>query len=229
MSRAAMILAAGFGMRMGAMVRDTPKVLLTVNGKPLLDHAIVAAGEAHPKVVNGHYLADQVREHLNAHHPSVQFSHETPDILDSGGAIKQALPRLRAEPILTVNADAVWRGPVAHGVLEAQWDPTVMGALLLLVPMARAVARQGGGDFAFGADGRLSWDKGPDGWVYTGAQIIQTDAIAVHPNAAFSLVEIWDGLMAEGRLYGVEYPGSWADVGHPEGLAAAEAMGADHV
>jgi MurNAc alpha-1-phosphate uridylyltransferase len=40
----------------------------------------------------------------------------------------------------------------------------------------------------------------------------------------FSLLEIWQALMDEGRLFGVTYPGHWADVGHPEGIAQAEAM-----
>lgn len=222
--RAAMVLAAGFGTRMGALTRDRPKPLIEVAGRPLIAHAIAAAGTGDPIVVNGHYRADALRDHLDRHHPGVRFSLEQPRILDSGGAVKQALPLLGRDPILTLNADAVWRGPVPHEVLDAAWRPERMAALLLLVPRDRATGRIGGGDFAMTPDHRLSWDRGTTSWVYTGAQILDTRAIAARPDRVFSLRDIWQHAMGEGRLYGCVYPGAWADVGHPEGIVEAEAM-----
>lgn len=224
MSRAAMILAAGFGTRMGTLTRDRPKPLLEVGGRPLLAHALAAAGEAGPIVVNGHYRAGMLADWLARHAPEVRFSPESPDILDSGGGVKQALPILGAAPILTLNADAVWAGPCPHAVLARAWRPGEMGALMLLVPRERAVGRQGGGDVAMAPDGRLTWDRGPGGLVHTGAQIIETGPFAATPDRVFSLRRIWEALIAEGRLHGVLYPGHWADVGHPEGLRLAEEM-----
>jgi MurNAc alpha-1-phosphate uridylyltransferase len=87
-----------------------------------------------------------------------------------------------------------------------------------------AVGRHGGGDFSLQADGRIGWDKGPDGYVYVGAQILKTDRFAAHPEARFSMVEVWNAMMAEGRLMGHLHSGRWADVGHPDGIAEAEAM-----
>jgi len=227
--RAAMILAAGFGTRMGAMTRDRPKPLLTVGGRTLLDHALAEARDCAPIVVNGHYRAEQLRSHLARHHPTVRFSHETPTILDSGGAIKAALPILGAAPILTLNADAVWRGPPPHRALERGWSPASMDALLLLVPLARAVGREGGGDFRMMPDGRLDWDRTAGGLVYTGAQILKTESIARHPGRVFSIGTIWRRAMRAGRLFGCPYDGRWADAGHPAGLAQAAAMLSDAV
>lgn len=223
-TRAAMILAAGFGTRMGALTANRPKPLIEVAGQSLLSHAIAAAEGAAPLVVNGHYRAAQLRAHLRTVDPSARFSEETPDILDSGGGIKQALPWLGADPILTLNADAVWNGEAPARRLERHWDGHAMDALLLLVARDRAMGRQGGGDFALGPDGRLTWDKSDTGWVYTGAQILRTDAIAAHPECVFSLREIWETMMSRGRLYGCIYAGQWADVGHPAGIEEAEAM-----
>jgi MurNAc alpha-1-phosphate uridylyltransferase len=84
--------------------------------------------------------------------------------------------------------------------------------------------RRGGGDFSLDAAGRIGWDKGPSGRVYVGAQILKTDRIAAHPEAAFSMVEVWNAMMEGGRLIGHAHDGRWADVGHPEGIAEAEAM-----
>jgi MurNAc alpha-1-phosphate uridylyltransferase len=223
-----MILAAGFGTRMGALTATRPKPLLRVAGQALIDHALALCSQAQgpigPVVVNAHYRGDQIADHLAAHHPSVRLSHETPAILDSGGGVKQALAMLRGDPILSLNADAVWRGPNPIDILRAAWDGARMEALMLLVPRHNAHGRQGGGDVAQAGDGRLVWDRGPEAAVFTGAQILRTGRIAAHPDTVFSLREIWSAMMADGRLFGVVYPGLWADVGHPEGLAAAEAM-----
>jgi MurNAc alpha-1-phosphate uridylyltransferase len=219
-----MILAAGFGTRMGALTADRPKPLIEVAGRALLDHAIDAARTGGGRIaVNAHYRAEQIAAYLGTHHPDIALSVETPDILDSGGGLKQALPHLRTDPVATLNADAVWSGPPPLAALAQGWTPA-MGALMLLVPRDRAVARQGGGDVAMDADGRLSWDRSDSAFVYTGAQLIAPGPVAACPERAFSLRETWSALIAEGRLFGAVYPGRWADVGHPEGLAQAEEM-----
>jgi len=219
-----MILAAGFGTRMGALTADRPKPLIEVAGRPLLDHAITAARDGGGRIaVNAHYRAEQIAAHLASHHPDVTLSVEAPDILDSGGGLKQALPHLRTDPVATLNADAVWSGPSPLAALTQAWTPA-MGALMLLVPRKNAVGRQGGGDVAMDAEGRLTWDRSDGAFVHTGAQLIAPGPIAAHPASAFSLRETWAALMAEGRLFGTIYPGHWADVGHPEGLRQAEEM-----
>ena len=216
-----MILAAGFGTRMGALTRDRPKPLIEVAGRALLDHALeAAAAGGGPIAVNAHYRADQIAAHL--HGSSVHILHETPEILDSGGGVRNALPVLGEGPLATLNADAVWSGPEPLECLNAAWVPERMDALLLLVPLDRAVGRQGGGDFAIESDGRLSPDK--TAMVYTGAQILGEGVVGRWPEGPFSMWEIWRAAKDAGRLFGCVYPGHWADVGHPEGIALAEAM-----
>lgn len=226
MSHACLILAAGFGTRMGGLTRDWPKALIEVAGRPLVAHALEAAraAGAGPIAVNGHYRAEALGDWLRAHAPDVIFLHETPEILDSGGAVKNALPVLGPGPVFTLNADAVWDGPAPLAALAAAWDATRMDALLALVPRPAAVGRLGGGDFALGTDGRLSWDKGPGGAVYVGAQLIEPASLAARREAVFSMREHWEEFMAEGRLHGILHAGRWADVGHPGGIAAAEEM-----
>lgn len=220
-----MILAAGFGTRMGALTADRPKPLIEVAGRPLLDHAIAAARAGGGRIaVNAHYRAEQIAAHLATHHADVTLSVETPDILESGGGLKHALPHLATDPVATLNADAVWSGPPPLTILAQAWDADRMGALMLLVPRDRATGRRGGGDVAMDAEGRLTWDRGEAALVHTGAQLIAPGPVAAHPARAFSLRETWAALIADGRLFGVLYPGRWADVGHPEGLAEAEAM-----
>lgn len=220
MSMPAMILAAGFGTRMMPLTADRPKPLIKVAGRALVDHALEAAAGCGPIAVNAHYRADQMIAHLAGR--DVQVLEEYPEILDSGGGVRNALPVLGEGPLVTLNADAVWAGPNPVEQLRAHWDPDRMDALVLLVPLARAVGREGGGDFRLSSDGQVSPDK--RGAVYTGAQILGHGVVGRWPEGAFSMWEIWRAARASGRLFGCVYSGYWADVGHPGGIALAEEM-----
>jgi MurNAc alpha-1-phosphate uridylyltransferase len=227
MSLPCLILAAGFGTRMGALTVDTPKPLIKVAGRTLLDHALQAAAPCSPVAVNAHYRADKIAAHLSER--DVEILREEPEILDSGGSVKNAARHWPQGPMATLNADNVWTGlgPIAQ--LRAAFDPETMGALLLLLPLASAIGRQDGGDFSMDADGRLTLDKTHGTFVHTGAQILDPGPCLAEERDIFSLRDIWDGLEREGRLFGLIHQGNWADVGHPEGITAAEEMarGAD--
>ncbi|MEM7058651.1 MAG: nucleotidyltransferase family protein [Pseudomonadota bacterium] len=229
----AMILAAGFGTRMGALTQDTPKPMLPMGGRPLIEHGldIVAAAGATRVVLNLHYLGDQVRTYLaDRTSPRVLFSEEQPEILDTGGGLKHALPLLGYDPVYSLNSDAVFRGPNPLVQLSEAWDPTAMDVLLHMVPVKQAHAYTRAGDFFLNAEGGAPQRRGPDDsapLVYTGAQIIAPHVFAGTPDGPFSMNLIWDRLLAEGRLAAVTYPGQWVDVGTPEGLETAERVLAD--
>ena len=216
-----MIFAAGFGTRMGALTRDRPKPLIEVAGRALIDHALgLVDAYAPPRtVVNLHYRADQLAAHLAAR--GVHLSRETPEILDTGGGLRAALPLLGEGPVITMNSDAIWRGPNPLDHLAPLWDGARMEALLLCLPPDRARGHAGDGDFARAPDGRLARGKG---LVYSGVQIIDPACLGAIPEPVFSLNRAWDGLAAQGRLFGAVYPGHWCDVGRPEGIALAEEM-----
>ncbi|TCP40305.1 nucleotidyltransferase family protein [Rhodovulum marinum] len=219
---ALMLFAAGFGTRMGALTADRPKPLIDVAGRPLIDHALGLAGGAGIAriVVNTHYLAEQVAAHL-AGRAGVTLSHEAERILDTGGGLRHALPLLGADTVFTLNSDAVWTGPNPLDRLAAAWDPERMDGLMLLVPAARARGHRGAGDFTMDDAGRLT--RGGTG-VYTGAQILKTGNLGPVDASVFSLNRVWDRMLAEGRLFGLLHMGGWCDVGHPAGIAEAEAM-----
>jgi MurNAc alpha-1-phosphate uridylyltransferase len=215
-----MIFAAGFGTRMGALTADRPKPMLEIAGRTMIDRAIdvgEAAGCA-PILANTHYLADVITPTLAAR--GIGISHE-PVILDTGGGLKAALPRLGDGQVATLNPDVAWSGanPLLH-LLATPW-PEDAGAILLLIPEDRALGRSGPGDFGLGEDGRLS-RKGA--FVYSGTQIIDAAAVRATPGEVFSLNATWTALAAERRLYGTVYPGRWCDAGSPEGLRAADAL-----
>ncbi len=216
-----MVFAAGLGTRMGALVADRPKPMIPVAGRALIDHALALADGAGVTrtVVNTHYRAAALAAHL-AGRRDVALSHE-PELLETGGGLKAALPLLGPGPVLTLNSDTVWTGPNPLAALAGAWVGSDAAALLMLVPAARATGHAGRGDFALGPDGRIA-RGGP--FVYAGAQAIEAAAVAAHPGRAFSLNAVWDGLIAAGRACGIVHPGGWCDVGRPEGIALAEAL-----
>ncbi|AUQ72308.1 Nucleoside-diphosphate-sugar pyrophosphorylase [Phaeobacter inhibens] len=217
----AMIFAAGFGTRMRHLTKHQPKPMIPVAGRPLIDHALDLAREVTPPVIvaNSHYKSDVLADHLAG--SEVVISHEDPQILDTGGGLRHALPLLgtHSGPVYTVNPDVVWRGPNPLRLLREAWDPTRMDALLTCIPMSRTVGRSGDGDFHTDEKGRLH--RGGN-LVYGGVQLLRTNRLAEIDETVFSLNTLWDLMAAEGRLFALEYPGHWCDVGTPEGIPLAE-------
>ena len=108
--RVAMVLAAGLGKRMRPLTESTPKPLLPVSGRTLLDRVLDRFEEAGIArvVINLHYFRDAMEAHLKARvSPTVELSPE-PVLLETGGGVKNALPRLGAAPFYVANADVLW-------------------------------------------------------------------------------------------------------------------------
>lgn len=216
-----MLFAAGFGTRMGALTAERPKPMIEVAGKPLIDHALDLVRSYDPGriVANLHYQPDQIIAHLDG--TGIRFSHETPEILETGGGLRAALPLLGDGPVFTMNTDAVWSGPNPLDHLAAAWDSSCMDALLLCIPRENAIGHAGKGDFILDPDGRVS--RGP-GVIYSGLQIIRTEGLHAIPDRVFSLNLLWNRMLEKRRLFALTYPGKWCDVGTPEGIKSAEDM-----
>ena len=216
-----MLFAAGFGTRMKHLTANQPKPLVKVSGKALIDHTLEIARGVAPQTIlaNLHYLPHMLIEHLAD--TGVQTILETPEILETGGGLRNALPILGDAPVITMNTDAIWSGPNPVKMALDAWKPDQMDALLVCVPVSKTVGYSGNGDFEIDANGCLIRGNGS---VYGGVQIIKTDRLAAVSETAFSLNVIWDQMLKEERLFGINYTGNWCDVGHPDGIKLAEDM-----
>ena len=215
----AMIFAAGFGTRMGLLTRSVPKPMVPLAGRPMIDHAIDLLTDAGVDriVANIHYLHEVIEPHLA--HKEVHICHGQPDILDTGGGLKAALPWLGGDIAITLNPDAAWLGVNPVQQLLSAWQPE-MQALLLLVPLANAQTQRETGDFSL-EQGEI---QRTGSLMYSGAQIIRTTDLSQIDDAAFSLNRYWDLLAQKAPLNGIVYGGQWADIGTPEGLSSAEKL-----
>lgn len=227
----AMIMAAGKGTRMMPLTATRPKPLIEVAGTTLLDHVLDLLRDAGVGriVVNVHYFADQIEDHMAKHARDfdVTISDERDLLRDTGGGLIKALPLIVDNPFFCINADNWFADGQEHALhrLAAAWDAQRMDVLMLVVPFERAGNTLGIGDFDLDEHGRLSRDgaKRARPYVWTGIQLIAKSVVTDPPGEVFSTNLFWDRAIAKGRCFGLVHDGRWFDVGYPEAIALTEA------
>lgn len=241
--RTAMVLAAGLGTRMRPITDHTPKPLVEVAGRSMLDRALDHLDRAGVTraVVNLHHLADRVEAHLaqRTPGPAVVFSDERDTLLETGGGMVRARPLLGDDPVFALNADIIWLDgarPALTRLAEA-WDPATMDALLLVVPRDQAHGYAGRGDFLCQPDpGSKAEDTGAVSVVgrpaegetapviYGGVQIIKPSVLDGYPCAPWSLNKVFSQLIDVGRLSALVHDGGWFHVGTPDSIEPTSAL-----
>jgi MurNAc alpha-1-phosphate uridylyltransferase len=106
----AMVLAAGYGMRLKPLTDALPKPLVPVAGRPMIDYALekLQAHGVREIVINVSHLKDQLVAHLaGKKNLTIQISEEV-EPLETGGGLKQAQSLLGNDPVFIVNSDIIW-------------------------------------------------------------------------------------------------------------------------
>lgn len=227
-SDTAMVMAAGLGKRMRPLTASTPKPMVRVGGKPLIDHALDRLADAGVSraIVNVHYLAEVLEAHLKVRKsPEVIISDEREQLLETGGGLVNA-QHLLPDPFFCLNSDNIWLdGPKnAFADLSERWDPEVMDALLLLVPHKGAMNFAGKGDFHMDPYGRLTRRRSGRiaPFIFTGIQLVSKRLLCNAPDGPFSTNVLWSRAMEEGRLFGLAFTGRWFEVGTPAAIRPTE-------
>lgn len=213
----AMILAAGKGERMRPLTMHTPKPLLPVAGKPLIQWHIEGLRRSGltELVINHAWLGEQLEAHFAdgaALDVSIQWSAEQ-EPLETGGGIFKALPLLGDDPFLLVNGD-VW-APFDFACLCL---PAGKMAHLVLVDNPAFKAQ---GDFAL-LQGAVH-NPAPDmpALTYSGLAVLHPRLFEGQQGGAFALAPLLRQAANAGLVTGEYFAGPWVDVGTPERLAEA--------
>lgn len=226
-----MLLAAGLGTRMRPLTDERPKPLVKVAGKPLIDHALERLQQAHVEraVVNVHYMADMLIDHLSAvTNPEIVISDERSELLETGGGLVHALPHLGSDPFFVVNTDSLWIEGAQSSLerLRRGWDDDTMDMLLLLCSTVSSYGYNGLGDFCCDANGTIT--RRPESeiapFVFTGIYLVHPRIFKGAPTGKFSMNVLFDKAIEAGRLKGLRHDGLWMDVGTPEAIEIAEAV-----
>ncbi|WP_199096511.1 N-acetylmuramate alpha-1-phosphate uridylyltransferase MurU [Dyella sp. ASV21] len=229
--RHALIFAAGLGERMRPLTEHTPKPLLAVGGKPLIEWHLekLAAIDVRYVVINTSHLADQFPEALGDGSRwglRIRYAYEGTTPLETGGGMFNALPLLGPEPFLVISGD-VW-SDIDLATLPAEPKGT---AHLLMVDNPAHHPR---GDFALDAQGLLHDHDTQPRLTYSGIGVFRrelldhwprviTDAGAQEQPPRFKLRPLLERAIVQGQLRGSHHPGAWTDVGTPQRLSELDA------
>lgn len=225
----AMVLAAGLGQRMRPLTESTPKPLLALEGRTLLDHALdrlAAAGVGHA-VVNAHHLAPQVVAACAARTDLAVKAVVEETLLETGGGVRNALPRLGGAPFAVVNGDAFWLdGPTpALTRLAGAFDAAAMDVLLLLVRTSQVEGDVGRGDFLLDPLGRVRRPREREvaPYLFAGVQILRPEAFDGAPEEGpWSLNRLYDRAIESGRCFALVHDGAWFHLSTPADLERTE-------
>lgn len=219
----AMILAAGLGTRLRPLTLKTPKPLLTVGGRSLIEHQMDRLRAAGVKqiVVNHAWLGEQIEAALgdgSAYGVEIAYSAEN-EPLETAGGVRKALSWLVDEgdaPFLLVNGD------VFTDADYASFDLTLkpgIDARLWLVPNPEWHTQ---GDFHLKVDGCLSPDSGLR-FTFAGISLLRPSLFTHLPlNQAQPLAPLLRKIIEQGAAEGAILQGYWNDVGTPERLSQVE-------
>ena len=230
----AMILAAGLGLRLRPITEHTPKALVPVAGRPMIEYSLLflRSGGIRQVIINVCHLGGQIEDYLGDGARlglQIEYSRE-PELLDTGGAVLKSKPFLAEGPFIVINSDVIIDLPLAELVaFHARRGPI---ATLVLRPDPKAEEY---GAIECAEDGRIyrfldarATDTAPGVTrkrMFTGLQIVDPALFSfMEEGGAFSLTRTtYTRVVRERRpLYGFDYFGFWQDLGTPAGIAAAE-------
>jgi MurNAc alpha-1-phosphate uridylyltransferase len=215
-----MLLAAGLGARMRPLTEHTPKPLLPVAGRPLIEHHLLrlAAAGFTEIVINVAHLGAQIENYLGSGAQwgvAIQYSREQQP-LETGGGIFRALPLLGEQPFLVLNSD-IW----TDYPLQQLRAVKPRRAHLVMVDNPGHLTH---GDFYRGADGLLSEQGIGNKLTYAGLAVFHRDLFMDCRDGIFPLRPLFIRAMQENLLSSEYYGGQWLDVGTPERLQQADNM-----
>jgi MurNAc alpha-1-phosphate uridylyltransferase len=211
----AMILAAGRGERLRPLTDKTPKPLLEVGGKPLIEYHLEKLANAgfREVVINLDHLGDMIRAKLGDGARwglKIRYSPEPAGALGTGGGIAQALPMLGDAPFAIINGDIFSHYPLARlRAIKCDQAP------LVLVPNP---AHNPKGDFALGG-GYVSAGGQPL-YTFSGISVYHPSFFSAAATGRFSVVPMLQAAMAVQSVTGELFRGDWYDIGTIERLEA---------
>lgn len=212
-----MLLAAGHGKRMLPLTQHTPKALLRVGERSLIEHHLHRLQQQGFKnvVINLAYLGEQIRAKLgdgSQFNLQITYSDETnTGALETAGGIRHAMPLIDSDPFLVINADIATDINFASLV-----SPLHRAGRLVLVD--NPVHNQNG-DFELLPSQLLGLNQGINAKTFSGVALYQKRAFTSLEKGKCALAPVFRQLIRDDDLEGVLHQGQWTDVGTPERLA----------
>ena len=201
-----MILAAGLGKRMHPITFKTPKPLIQIGKKNLLERAIdlLINHGIEEIAINVYHLSDQIKDFINnkKFKAKIIISEEQNQLLDTGGGILNATRNFQ-KPFIAINPDTLWNSDYLNELkdLEDLYFREKKNCLLL-VRKNLSFDSSFKGDFNL-ENGIVSRSNKNE-FIFTGLQILDQSAFSTIKDKIFSMNKIWDYLIENKSLVGNE-------------------------
>jgi|TARA_B100001175_G_C19419948_1_gene595578 MurNAc alpha-1-phosphate uridylyltransferase len=204
----ALILCAGFGKRLNPLTLKTPKPLLKIKDISMLEQCINLIKELKIQkvLINTFYLKDQFSEFFNNRNFNldVKIIDDGESILDTGGGIKNMIKNSNENDFIIFNPDTVWHNDYKNEIykMEELYFSKKIENILLLANKKLSFDKKLKGDFNL--DDNLINKKGEKEFIYIGCQIISKKLFYRNKIESFSILEVWNNLLENKKLYGYE-------------------------
>lgn len=214
----AMILAAGRGERMHPLTDTTPKPLLKVGGKALIEYHLDNIKQAglHDVVINHAWLGEQIEARLgdgSRYGLNIEYSREA-EALETAGGIQRALPVLGDEPFIVINGD-IWTDYSLASL------PQALTGLAHLV-MVTNPPHHRLGDFMLRSGELLP--EGKDCLTFSGIGLYRPELFTGLKPGKSPLAPLLREAMENRNITGEHYTGQWFDIGTPQRLRELDNM-----
>ena len=206
--KTAFILCAGLGKRLNPMTLETPKPLLKLNDKTMLEKCINMILELGIKKIflNTFHLGNQISEFIkNKKFPiDVQIINDGNEILNTGGGILNMIKNSQDENFIIFNPDTLWGLNYLDEINNMQnlYFSNNLENILLCVKKNLSFDKNLKGDFNL-INHSLRKNKDND-FIFIGCQILNKSLFNSYKLCNFSISEIWDELLNKNELNGFE-------------------------
>ncbi len=201
-----LILCAGFGKRMLNLTTNTPKPLLKVNNKTLLENTInfFQSIGCDNFFINTHYKFKKIENYITEkfYNENISLIYE-PKILGTGGAVKNIFNYTKSKYVCVVNADIYWRNENKIDLINFLKDFKKIEYCKLFLSNEKNFfgLKKKEGDFNFQNNVVSQWIKGNNILYYSGCQIVSKNVFNKNIKI-FSMNKIWDELIFQANLKG---------------------------
>ena len=206
--KTALILCAGFGKRLNPITLNTPKPLLEIKDVSMLERCINLIEKLSIKkiLINTFYLKDQFTVFLNSKNfnTDIKIIEDGEHILDTGGGIQNMIKDSNENDFIIFNPDTIWSDNYKDEILKMEniYFSEKLENILLLVNKKLSFDKKLKGDFNL--KNNLINKEVEKELIYIGCQIINKKLFVRNKIENYSILEIWNKLLDQKKLYGYE-------------------------
>ena len=207
-TKTALVLCAGYGKRLNPLTLELPKPLLKLNNITLLEKTLNLIKSLGIKKVklNTFYLKEKIKNFINDLNLDldIEIIEDGNQILNTGGGILNMVKKSNEENFIVFNPDTIWSNEYVSCIkdMEKFYFKEKLENILLVVNKALSFDQKLGGDFNL--NNNILKKENNNNFIYTGCQMINKNLFLKLSNQSFSILDIWNDLLLQNKLFGHE-------------------------